>query len=60
MSNILHKSLTNTLLQSPKIIKETVPDPPAGKSFSNYLSNISMPNSFIFSPMSLEQIEDII
>ena len=41
-------------------IKETMPDPPAGKSFSDYLTNISMPNSFYFSPVSSEQIENII
>ena len=35
-------------------------DPPAGKSFSDYLSNISMSNSLFFSPVSSEQIEDII
>ena len=43
-----------------KKIKETMPDPPAGKSFSDYLSNISMPNSFFFSPVSSEQIDNII
>ena len=37
-----------------------MPDPPAGKSFSDYLSNVSMPNSFFFSPVSSEQIENII
>ena len=37
-----------------------MPDQPAGKSFLDYLRNISMPNSFFFSPVSSEQIEDII
>ena len=40
--------------------KETMPDPPAGKSFSDYLTNISRPNSFYFSPVSSEQIENFI
>ena len=37
-----------------------MPDSQAGKSFSDYLCNISMSNSFFLSPVSSEQIEDII
>ena len=41
-------------------IHETMPDPPAGKSFSDYLHDISIPNSFYFSPVNSEKIESII
>ena len=41
-------------------IKETMPDQLAVKSFSDYINNIYMPNSFYFSPVSSEQNQNII
>ena len=48
---VLKKRSNITLFQSSEKIKETMPDHPADKSFSDYLNNISMPNFIYFSPV---------
>ena len=42
-------------LKLAKKIQDTMTDTPADKGFSDYLNNISMPNSFYFSPVSSQQ-----
>ena len=47
-------------IASAKNKHETMPNLPAGKSFSDYLHDISIPNLFYFSSVSPEKIKRII